>query len=97
MSDAIAPIPAESPAEPAWRRWLAPAFSVLVFALVVWVLHHALGRYHLRDIVAQLRAIPRRAVLAAAVLTAGSYSVLTCTTGSACSTSASGSAMRARR
>ena len=77
MSDAIAPIPAESPAEPAWRRWLEPAFSVLVFALVVWVLHHALGRYHLRDIVAQLRAIPRRAVLAAAVLTAGSYSVLT--------------------
>ena len=60
-----------------WRRWLAPTFSVLVFALVAAVLHHALGAYHVRDVVAAVKAIPRSTVLVAAGLTAGSYCMLT--------------------
>ncbi|MCC7464395.1 MAG: bifunctional lysylphosphatidylglycerol flippase/synthetase MprF, partial [Gammaproteobacteria bacterium] len=61
----------------AWRRWLAPAVSLLVFALVIVVLHHALAQHHLRDIVAQLRTISAGALLAAATLTAVSYLLLT--------------------
>ena len=60
-----------------WRRWLAPAFSLVVFAVFIAVLHHALGAYHLHDVLAAVRAIPGRAVLAAAALTAGSYFMLT--------------------
>jgi phosphatidylglycerol lysyltransferase len=69
--------PSQSPEPYPWRRWLAPAFSVLVFALFLWILHHALAGYHLRDVLAALRAIPARAVLAAAALTCGSYFMLT--------------------
>jgi phosphatidylglycerol lysyltransferase len=61
----------------AWRRWLAPLVSVLAFALVVGFVHHALGQYHLRDIVAELRSIPLPRVAAAAALTALSYLLLT--------------------
>src|ERR1700687_2930174 len=71
------PAPADAEAVPTWRRWLPPLFSVLVFALVVWVLHHALAGFHLREIIGELRAIPAASVLAAALLTAGSYFTLT--------------------
>ena len=69
---------AREPPEPfPWRRWVAPAFSVLVFGLVAAILHRALGAYHLRDVVLALKAIPGSAVLAACGLTAGSYFMLT--------------------
>ncbi|GMU68133.1 MAG: hypothetical protein AMXMBFR37_04660 [Steroidobacteraceae bacterium] len=61
----------------AWRRWLAPLVSVLAFALVVWVVHHVLARYRVHDIAAELRAIAPAKLLAAAALTALSYSLLT--------------------
>ena len=64
-------------AEREWPPWLAPALSVLVFAVVVWVLHHVLGAYHLHDVVRSIKSIPRRAIAAAVVLTAGSYLALT--------------------
>ncbi len=60
-----------------WQRWLAPALSVLVFVLVAAVLHHVLGHYHLHDVLGELRAIPRRALAGAALLTVGSYLMLT--------------------
>jgi phosphatidylglycerol lysyltransferase len=63
--------------QPGWRRWLGPAVSVLVFIVVAAVLHHVLGTYHLHDVLAELRAIPARAVVGAALLTAGSYGMLT--------------------
>ncbi len=61
----------------AWRRWFAPAVSVLAFALVIAVLHHVLARYHLRDIVQELRRIPPPALATAAALTLVSYLLLT--------------------
>lgn len=61
----------------AWRKWLAPAVSVLAFVLVIAVLHHALEHYHLRDIVVELRKISAPAMGAAAVLTLSSYVLLT--------------------
>jgi phosphatidylglycerol lysyltransferase len=64
-------------ASPGWRRWLAPALSVLVFVVVAAVLHHVLGSYRLHEVLAELRAIPRRALAGAAALTAGSYLMLT--------------------
>ncbi|MEI8297860.1 MAG: bifunctional lysylphosphatidylglycerol flippase/synthetase MprF [Pseudomonadota bacterium] len=69
-------------AEPAsvvayWRRWVAPLLSVAVFVIVAAVLHHVLGDYHLRDVSAALRGIPRTTLLLAAALTAGSYLMLT--------------------
>ncbi len=67
----------ETPEPFPWRRWLAPAFSVLVFAVLIAVLHHALGAYHLHDVLAAVRAIPRGALAAAAALTAASYFMLT--------------------
>ncbi|HUO96955.1 MAG TPA: bifunctional lysylphosphatidylglycerol flippase/synthetase MprF [Steroidobacteraceae bacterium] len=60
-----------------WRRWLAPALSVLVFVLVAALLHHVLGSYRLHDVLTELRAIPRSSVAGAALLTAGSYLMLT--------------------
>ncbi|HXQ31062.1 MAG TPA: bifunctional lysylphosphatidylglycerol flippase/synthetase MprF [Steroidobacteraceae bacterium] len=68
----------EAPVDPfRWWRWLAPLFSVVVFALVAWILHHVLSGYHLRDVFAALKAIPRSAVLAACALTFASYCMLT--------------------
>ena len=61
-----------------WRKWIAPAVSVLAFALVIAVLHHVLEHYHLRDIVVELRQIPAPAMVAAAVFTLSSYLLLTC-------------------
>lgn len=61
----------------AWRRWLAPTFSVLVFGVVVWVLHRVLAEHHLRDVLAEFRAIPLATLAAATGLTALSYGLLT--------------------
>lgn len=61
----------------AWRRWIAPTISVLAFALVIAVLHHALARYHLHDVLVELRAISPPALAAAAALTVASYLLLT--------------------
>ncbi len=71
-------MPAAVPeAAPGWRRWLAPAVSVLLFVVVAAVLHHVLGSYRLHDVLQELRAIPARALAGAALLTAGSYTMLT--------------------
>lgn len=79
MSSAMGTQPEAPAADPAaaWRRWFAPAVSLLAFALVITVLHHALARYHLRDVVAELRRIPAPALYAAAAFTATSYLLLT--------------------
>lgn len=77
MTDTTAdpsPLP-DTPSE--WRRWLAPLFSLGVFALVVTVLHHVLAGYHLHEILVELRSIPRTAIAAAAALTVASYFMLT--------------------
>jgi phosphatidylglycerol lysyltransferase len=76
MNDAT-PTSSETPEPFPWRRWLAPALSIVVFGVVAAVLHHALGAYHLRDVVAALKAIPGASILAAVGLTAASYFMLT--------------------
>ena len=60
-----------------WRRWLAPALSVVVFGVVAALLHHVLGHYRLHDVIGAFRRIPRGALVAAAACTAGSYLMLT--------------------
>ncbi|MFT3906921.1 MAG: bifunctional lysylphosphatidylglycerol flippase/synthetase MprF [Steroidobacteraceae bacterium] len=58
-------------------RWITPLISIAAFALVAWVLHRELADYHVRDILAQMRSVPASTLLAAVVLTALSYLVLT--------------------
>lgn len=60
-----------------WRRWLGPLAATLVFLGVIFVIHRELTHVRVRDIMAQLGAIPRRSLLAAAALTAASYWTLT--------------------
>ncbi|MBS0375673.1 MAG: bifunctional lysylphosphatidylglycerol flippase/synthetase MprF [Proteobacteria bacterium] len=77
MSTPVAREAAEDGAGQAWRRWVAPLVSVLVFVAVAAVLHHVLATYHLRDVLTELRGIPRGALALAALLTAASYALLT--------------------
>lgn len=63
-----------------WRRFLhvlGPALGLAIFAAALWVLHHELKEYHLRDIVRDIKAIPAGHILLACVLTVASYAVLT--------------------
>ena len=57
--------------------WLGPLFGVLLFSLAVWVLHHELAVYHLKDIVHQIRSISTTRVALALLLTVAGYGVLT--------------------
>jgi phosphatidylglycerol lysyltransferase len=59
-----------------WRRWLLPVFTVLVFALVAWVIHRELVQIRLTAILATLRAIPAASVLRAVLFTVLSYWLL---------------------
>lgn len=59
-------------------RWLAPLLSLLVFALVAWLMRRELAAYHVRDILAQVRAVPAPALAGGVLLTALSYTLLTC-------------------
>jgi phosphatidylglycerol lysyltransferase len=77
MTDPDARTAAAPGQAPEWRRWLGPLLPVLVFLVVAAVLHHVLGSYRLHDVLAELRAIPRRSLVGAAALTAGSYLTLT--------------------
>jgi phosphatidylglycerol lysyltransferase len=68
------------PAEPGQRtlwRWVGPLAALLVFALVVWVLHHQLAHLHVKRVLAHLHAIRSRQVLVALGFTALSYWLLT--------------------
>lgn len=60
-----------------WKRWLAPAISVLAFGLVAFVLHRGLSAYSLQDVAQAVRDIPGSALWGAAALTALSYAMLT--------------------
>jgi phosphatidylglycerol lysyltransferase len=59
-----------------WRRWLLPTLTVLIFALVVWVIHREWLQIRLPNVLASLRAIPALSVLRAALFTAISYWLL---------------------
>ncbi|HET9983491.1 MAG TPA: bifunctional lysylphosphatidylglycerol flippase/synthetase MprF [Longimicrobiales bacterium] len=59
------------------RKVAGPLIGLLIFLVAVWVLHSALRRYHYRDIVRALHALPDARLLLALLLTAANYLVLT--------------------
>ncbi|HEY6452960.1 MAG TPA: bifunctional lysylphosphatidylglycerol flippase/synthetase MprF [Steroidobacteraceae bacterium] len=59
-----------------WRRWLLPGFTLLIFTLVGIGLHRELAEFRFSNVLAALRAIPRAALGAAILCTAGSYFLL---------------------
>ena len=63
----------ESPSGSASLHWLRPLAVFTLLALAVWSLHRNLGQLHLREILAELHAIPNDILVVALALTALSY------------------------
>lgn len=57
-------------------QWIGPLASLLIFCAVVYVLRRELAHIHLRDVIAQLHAIPNTRILIALALAAVNYGVL---------------------
>lgn len=57
-------------------RWGSPLLSVLVFAVVLYLLHRSLAGYRLYDVMAQLHRLPWTIIGWSCVFTAASYLVL---------------------
>ncbi|HTW37405.1 MAG TPA: bifunctional lysylphosphatidylglycerol flippase/synthetase MprF [Steroidobacteraceae bacterium] len=57
-------------------HWAGPLLALVVFALVAYLLHRELAHLHVRNVLAQLHALPRGALETAFALTAGSYAAL---------------------
>ena len=57
-------------------HWLGPIAALLVFGVAAFVLHRELAQFHVADVLAYLRMIPRHAVVAALLLTLVSYWLL---------------------
>ena len=58
---------------PTWTALL----GIALFGLAIYWLHHLLGQYHLRDILARAEAISQAKIWRAAILTCGGYGCLT--------------------
>ena len=59
-----------------YLRFLIPLVVVAVFVAALWLLHHELREYHLRDVVASLEQIPASHLALAVLLTVLNYTVL---------------------
>ena len=59
------------------RRWLTPLVGVALFAASAWVLQRELRALRYREVVEAFHALPVGAILAALLLTAANYLVLT--------------------
>jgi phosphatidylglycerol lysyltransferase len=57
---------------------VGPLLGFVLFVVAIWLLHSELEEYHLRDVLANLEAIPRGRVSLAIVLTVIGYLSLTC-------------------
>jgi phosphatidylglycerol lysyltransferase len=57
-------------------QWLGPVAALLVFGVAAVVLHRELAHFHVGDVLAYLRMIPRHAVVVALLLTLTSYWLL---------------------
>lgn len=64
------------PQHPVWR-WVSPLLGVLLFGAAVWVLHRELRTVRYRQVSEALRSLPPPRLLAAFVITALNYLVLT--------------------
>jgi len=71
----VAAIPLAKPAGllRCWLKRVSPLASVALFGLAIWVLHDALRRHSLSDIVAALRTLPGSAVALALACTVATY------------------------
>jgi len=69
--------PPGAPAVWSRRRTAVTIIAVAAFVAAFWLADHVLGQYRWADVVAQLGGIPRHALLAALLLTIGSYLTLT--------------------
>jgi phosphatidylglycerol lysyltransferase len=56
---------------------LGPLFGLLLFAVALWVLHHELKAYHLKDILHHLHELPAHRLFLALFLTILSYLTMT--------------------
>lgn len=56
---------------------IAPLIGIILFAIALWALHHALGEYHYHDLVRDFREIPVSRIILAMALTVLGYTVMT--------------------
>ncbi len=59
------------------RKYAGPVIGIAIFIAALVVLQSALHRYHYRDIIREMHALPRGRILLALLFTAGSYLTLT--------------------
>lgn len=57
--------------------WVGPILGVILFCLAIWVLHHELSTYHVKDILHHIGSIATIRIIAALMLTIAGYGVMT--------------------
>ncbi len=57
--------------------WLSPFLALAIFLVALWTLKKVLGRYRFSEILGELDRLPPEAIVAALVLSIGSYLLLT--------------------
>jgi phosphatidylglycerol lysyltransferase len=57
--------------------WAGPLAGVVLFSAAIWILHHELSVHHLTDILEHIRSLPLGRIIAALLLTAAGYGVMT--------------------
>ncbi len=60
-----------------FARYAGPLIGLILFVVALWVLHHALAKYHYREIVAALEQMPTSRLALAGLCTLLSYFVTT--------------------
>ncbi|MCG6928965.1 MAG: bifunctional lysylphosphatidylglycerol flippase/synthetase MprF [Desulfofustis sp.] len=61
----------------ALKTWIGPLIGGLLFSAAIWILHQELSAHHLKDILLHIRALPKERLVAALLLTAAGYGVMT--------------------
>ncbi|HEX2092702.1 MAG TPA: bifunctional lysylphosphatidylglycerol flippase/synthetase MprF [Longimicrobiaceae bacterium] len=77
MSTAAESVPPLLPAGERRWRWVSPMVGALLFVAAVWVLHRELRQVRYREVADALLALPPWRILAALLITAANYAILT--------------------